>query len=746
MKKYVQKGISLALVLSMTTCGLAGCGETKESKDTKETTTTSTSVNEQNVESLLTSKIGNAGDTDKHETVYVEMNSDGTVSKTIVSDKLKVSGKDNIKDISNLEDIKNISGDEKFTYDDDGNIIWENKGKNISYQGTTTQTPPLDISIKYYLDDQEISPEDLAGKSGKVKIEYQYTNNSKEEGNFVPFIALTGMILDDSFSNVKVENGKSIQYEDSNIVIGYGAPGIKDELESRISKADEYLKDVEIPDSFSVTADVKDFQMDMAVTVATSEIGDLDLSDSLDLSNVESQMNELKDGTNQLQDGAGQLKGGAEKLKDGSSQVNTGAQKIAKYTADLFSGTTQLLESYTLFDSSMVSAVKSAKEGSDKLYAGTKSVKSASKKLDDGAKKLDSAAGDLNDGAKQIRDGLKSAKAGFEDSKNSDGTTKAGLKSGASQLAEGTKTANQGVQKVVGVLQSAPSEIEGQIQAVVDKVSASTGGAIGTKAKLNAVVEGINEKVTGGAPLENVVTAYGLTTSQYYGLLNAYYSIQTLEQVQTSFEQKIAANKDDITELLTGMNTLQSGASELNTGINTLYTGISTLYSGAAQLASGTGQLKSGTGTLSDGTGQLKSGANDLNAGMKTLNDGTKEMNSKLGDASSKVKDGIGTVNSGAGQISDGAKTLADGTKTLGNGVVSLFDGTVSLKDGVIKLNKDGISKITDIFGKDAKNAVNDIEDILNNGKDYKSFTGIDENMNGEVKFIFRTSEIKSDK
>ena len=159
-------------------------------------------------------------------------------------------------------------------------------------------------------------------------------------------------------------------------------------------------------------------------------------------------------------------------------------KRIAKYTADLFSGTTQLLESYTLFDSSMVSAVKSAKEGSDKLYSGTQSVKNASKKLDDGAKKLDSAAGDLNDGAKQIRDGLKSAKAGFEDSKNSDGTIKVGLKSGASQLAEGTKTANQGVQKVVGVLQSAPSTIESQIQAVVDKISASTNGGNWNKGKI----------------------------------------------------------------------------------------------------------------------------------------------------------------------------------------------------------------------------------------------------------------------
>ena len=90
-------------------------------------------------------------------------------------------------------------------------------------------------------------------------------------------------------------------------------------------------------------------------------------------------------------------------------------------------------------------------------------------------------------------------------------------------------------------------------------------------------------------------------------------------------------------------------------------------------------------------------------------------MNSKLGDASSQVKDGIATVNSGAGQISDGAKTLANGTGSLSSGVVTLFNGTKTLKDGVVKLNDEGISKITEIFGDDTKDAVNSIEDILKN-------------------------------
>ena len=107
--------------------------------------------NEANVEALLTGKLGDAKDTDKKETVYVEMNADGTVTKTTVSDVLKVKGKDNISDVSDLTDITNISGDEAFTTDN-GKLIWENKGKDISYQGTTTKSAPIDIKVSYYLE------------------------------------------------------------------------------------------------------------------------------------------------------------------------------------------------------------------------------------------------------------------------------------------------------------------------------------------------------------------------------------------------------------------------------------------------------------------------------------------------------------------------------------------------------------------------------------------------------------------
>lgn len=686
MKNYIQKGISLTLVASMVVCGFSGCGTTKTTDNTDKTLGTAKETNnEANVEALLTGKLGDAKDTDKKETVYVEMNADGTVTKTTVSDVLKVKGKDNISDISDLTDITNISGDEAFTTDN-GKLIWENKGKNISYQGTTTKSAPIDIKVSYYLDDKEISPEDLAGKSGKVKIVYDYTNNSKEvAGNFVPFITLTGMILDDNFSNVTVDNGKVVDYDDKKIVVGYAAPGFKDHLLDTIDKAKDYISDIDIPESVTITADVKDFSMDMALTVATSELGDIDLKDTLDFSDIEGKMDELKDGTDELVNGATKLNNGANELKSGSSKINSGASDIAKYTSTLSDGTKELLGKYSIFNQSLLEALASADDG----------------------------AGKLNKGAKDLSSGLATAKAAFEDTKKSQG-----LNNGAKALNKGAKEANAGVKQLAQTLQGTPSSIQTQIDGIIAKLNAATGGLISSEKVLNQIVEGINGAVTKGMDLNTVLTAKGLDVNTYYTLLQAYYSVQTLESVKSTFEAQISASAADIQKLLAGMDSLEAGTTSLSSGVTKLYSGIKQLNTGAATLAKGTADLKSGTG----------------------------ELKSKIGAASPQIKSGIGTVNSGASQISDGAKTLAAGTKTLDNGIVTLVNGTKDLKDGTIKLNKEGISKITEIFGEDTKDAVNKIEDVLNAGKKYNSFSGINSDMSGDVKFIFKTAEIKSEK
>ena len=84
----------------------------------------------------------------KNESVFSELNTNGTIYKTTVTNHLKVSSKQEIEDNTELKEITNVNGNESFTKDKN-TLKWKTDGKDIYYQGTTTKNLPLDINIKY---------------------------------------------------------------------------------------------------------------------------------------------------------------------------------------------------------------------------------------------------------------------------------------------------------------------------------------------------------------------------------------------------------------------------------------------------------------------------------------------------------------------------------------------------------------------------------------------------------------------
>lgn len=88
------------------------------------------------------------------------------------------------------------------------------------------------MKMTYYLDGEEITPEELAGKSGKVTIRADYTNKEKaENGVYVPFAAVTGMMLNKNFTNVEVTNGKVVSDGNNQVVVGFAFPGLSESLD-----------------------------------------------------------------------------------------------------------------------------------------------------------------------------------------------------------------------------------------------------------------------------------------------------------------------------------------------------------------------------------------------------------------------------------------------------------------------------------------------------------------------------------
>ena len=294
---YINRRRAIATAMSVMMIGsLAGCS----SADAIKNIDTSNNIDSEGVQASddteeLTEVISNSigiGKTsgatdgiDKEETVYLISDASGNVQDTIVDEWLKnPEGKDELKDVSKLYDIENVKGEETFDQEST-KLTWQAGGSDIYYQGHSDEEAPVAVKVTYYLDGEEISPEELAGKSGHVKIRYEYENNSKDGDVYTPFVMATGMTLDmEKFANVTGTNAKVISDGSRYIVVGYGMPGLEESLDlSGLDNLDS-LTDLglEFPEYFEVEADAIDFKLGMTVTVASVEtLGEDDIDISL---------------------------------------------------------------------------------------------------------------------------------------------------------------------------------------------------------------------------------------------------------------------------------------------------------------------------------------------------------------------------------------------------------------------------------------------------------------------------------
>lgn len=210
-----------------------------------------------------------AGSVTKTETVYVNLKANGDVSKVSVSDWLHTDKNEvYVDDMSDLENITNVKS--KVTPVTDGEKLrWNMPDTDLYYSGTTDRELPISVQLKYYLDGKEIKPEDLAGKSGEVKIDIKMINNSSREGFvngkkhkvYLPMLVVGGMVLPEgTFSGVTVKNGQSIGDGSKEIVVFTGMPGFSESLGFSEKDLGD-LGGLVIGSEASVTATVQNFSL-----------------------------------------------------------------------------------------------------------------------------------------------------------------------------------------------------------------------------------------------------------------------------------------------------------------------------------------------------------------------------------------------------------------------------------------------------------------------------------------------------
>ena len=328
----------------------------------------------------------NAGRNVKDETVYVLAGADGSVQKIIVSDWIQNAlGSDAIDDVTQLTGIENVKGNESYTMGGDNSCVWNANGNDIYYQGNLDKELPVDVMVSYMLDGQPIAPAELAGKSGKVTIRFDYTNHQyelveidgRQEKIYVPFAMLTGLILDnDVFTNVSVTNGKIMNDGDRTIVAGLAFPGLQESLGLDRDTLD-------LPDYVEITANVERFELETTVTLAVNELFNDAASTMEDNDNLDD-LSELDDKLDELTDAMDQLIGGSFRLYDGLCALLDSSQELVSGIDQLAAGATQL------------------KQGAEDLSVGAAQLQTGSAALNRGLDQLAGQNDELNGGAAQV--------------------------------------------------------------------------------------------------------------------------------------------------------------------------------------------------------------------------------------------------------------------------------------------------------------------------------------------------------
>lgn len=303
---------------------------------------------------MLLTAVPSLADVDKKEMVYVLANASGEATDIVVSERLyNRDSLDTLEDVSRLSGIENLSGDETFTQDGD-KLVWNANGSEIRYEGHSTEELPFSVAFHYTLDGVEMTPAELAGKSGHLEMTIDYTSNLTGEAEIngqtetlpIPFLMATVMLAEeDVFSNLQVTNGRVLEVGDRTLVLCYGLPGLADALKSGVTSDEVDISFDDIPSSAVVSADVTDFSFGGTYTlVASSSVADEETGDgelSLSFDEISS---ELTDAMSQLMDGSSDLYDGLKELLDGTQDLYDGLSEIDANSAALTDGARQVLD------------------------------------------------------------------------------------------------------------------------------------------------------------------------------------------------------------------------------------------------------------------------------------------------------------------------------------------------------------------------------------------------------------------
>lgn len=671
--------------------------------------------------------------TEKTETVYSVLNSDGSISDTIVSSWLHdEDGINNIKETLNLTDVKNIKSNEKPSKD--GNTYtWNAKGNDVYYEGTATKQLPVSVKIRYELDGQEMSAKDMEGKSGHLKLMISFTNNYSEVKNIngksivIHPSYLAGGMLNMStgkFSNVKCESGKIVNDGTNEMLAFANIPGLNETLKS--AGLDKVNNQLGISDDVTVEADVNDFDLGSIMVGMTNEI---DLASELgEIGSV----SELTDGVNQLIEADNQLIDGSKQLYDGTTQLKEQAAPLtgsSDQVRQLSAGAIQLNDGVKALQtgiSQYTAGASAINEGVNQLYgipqnvgliqsAVTTSTEEQAS-LVDGSQAVADGLGQLLDqlNGANVTASVKEMNALLDDSKTKlqgmtetlgkDKTTLEDMQteltnastelSGLSDLKDkldnlGTNIVTKEIQnnKAIEDYNSKKETVNGEIETIKNRMKNEIETSIGT---LSTAKQALNDagKTDEANSIQTQIDALNKekTNVDAISTIEELSELQTLTEEFKTLNETLVTVKSTISDMSTLVGKSISDLEGLATDVQAALTTIDTL----SQTLSGSTKKVGGMQTMLN---SLKPGVTELYNGALKINAGAINLGNKLGELQTASQSGVDKIKAGTTQLTSNNATLNGGASAL-----SQATGTLAGQSGTFNEMADGLDTIGKAF------------------------------------------------
>ena len=741
--------------------------------------------------------------TEKTETVYSVLNSDGSISDTIVSSWLHdEDGINNIKETLNLKDVKNIKSNEKPSKD--GNTYtWNAKGNDVYYEGTATKQLPVSVKLRYELDGQEMSAKDIEGKSGHLKLTISFTNNYSEVKNINgksivihPSYLAGGMLNMNTgnFTNVKCESGKIVNDGTNEMLAFANIPGLNETLKS--AGLDKVNNQLGISDDVTVEADVNNFDLGSIMVGMTneidlaSELGEIgsvsELTDGIDqLMEADDQLidgsKQLYDGTTQLKEQAAPLTGSSDQvrqLSSGAIQLNDGVKAlqtgISQYTAgasEIISNAQQGLYGISQGSGQLSYVINNGIEEKPSLRAVMKSMSDGLKQMGDMAGKVDTKAlqqaiTDTNADLVKMEEYLNDTNSELETLKDTL-TQASGAISGLNALMQNG-------------LQPAIDEANAKINSKNSEISKTQGEIDSYSASINSEITSIEGTIASLKEQANVLPEGSEKTEILNTVSTLEGQLATLKsKSQTQLTQVTPFSDDDFKEL-------QNIIGNVNTVVTKMSGALTDASTSVAKLS---GYLEKSQNTLNDmaeqlnktpvmdgksiaemmatmqgGITHLKTGVDGANQYINTIDTSLAKMSTESGQGASDIKTYSSKLSEGQTGLVDGSTSLskatgtlagqsgtfnemADGLDTLGKAFETLNSGAKQLYEGNEQFKSEGLDQLkekVDLGVGELETLQSVMDEIKAMNKEYASYSGAPEGATVTSRYVFRTKEESS--